>query len=244
MWQTGLGIARFPLSGETELTPAGIAGMKTWTLPYRPPTPREFAADGLIHGIGILAGFAGVIVLFAVAGRTDGWVVFVSTAIYCIGLLAMLVFSAVYNLGWQSRHRDLFRRLDQAAIFLMIAGTYTPLTVVGLEGPWETGLIVFVWGVALVGFLLKLCLPRGLDGIAPAIYLLLGWAAIIVLDPLLEALGTSVVALIVLGGVLYSLGMIFHVWRGLPYQNAIWHSFVLIAAAVHYTAIFDVVTAG
>jgi hemolysin III len=218
--------------------------MKARTLPFRPPTPREYAADGVIHAIGILAAVVGLVVLFALIVKNSGWVELVSASIYGVGLLAMLGFSAAYNLGWQSPRRDLLRRCDQAAIFLMIAGTYTPLTVAGLEGPWETGLIAFVWAVALFGFLMKLFLPRGLEGFSLPIYLLLGWVALVAIEPLLEAFGSTVVILIVLGGVLYSLGMIFHVWRKLPYQNAIWHSFVLAAAALHYTAILDVVTAG
>lgn len=218
--------------------------MKVRTLPFRPPTPREYAADGAIHAIGILAAIIGVAVLFTLIARNSGWVELVSASIYGAGLLGMLGCSAIYNLGWQSPRRDLFRRCDQAAIFLMIAGTYTPLTVVGLEGPWEIGLIVFVWAVALAGFLMKLFLPRGLEGVSLAIYLGLGWAAIVAIKPLLDAFSASVMILIVLGGVLYSLGMVFHIWRKLPYQNAIWHSFVLAAAAVHYTAILDVVTAG
>ena len=216
--------------------------MKVRTLPYRPPTPREYAADSVVHAIGILAGLVGIVVLFALIGNSD-WSELVSTSIYGAGLLGMLGTSAIYNLGWQSPRRDLFRRFDQAAIFLMIAGTYTPLTVIGLEGPLETGLIVFVWVAALAGFVMKLFVPRGLEGISLAIYLALGWASLIALKPLLEAFNPSVVILIVLGGVLYSLGMIFHVWRKLPYQNAIWHGFVFSAAAMHYAAIFDVVTA-
>jgi hemolysin III len=218
--------------------------MKVRTLPYRPPTPREYAADGAVHAIGILAALVGIVVLFALILGDSDWSELVSTSIYGAGLLGMLSSSAIYNLGWQSPRRDLFRRFDQAAIFLMIAGTYTPLTVIGLEGPWETGLIVFVWAAALVGFVMKLFVPRGLEGISLAIYLALGWASLVAIKPLLEAFNPSVIILIVLGGVLYSLGMIFHVWRKLPYQNAIWHGFVLSAAAMHYMAIFDVVTAG
>jgi hemolysin III len=217
--------------------------MKVRTLPYRPPTPREYAADKAIHAVGLLAALVGIALQFALAGGNSDWAELLSTSIYGIGLVSMLSFSAIYNLGWQSPRRDLFRRCDQAAIFLMIAGTYTPLTVIGLEGAWETGLIVFVWAAALAGFVIKLFVPRGLEGISSALYLTLGWASLIALKPLLEAFNPSVIILIVLGGVLYSLGMIFHVWRKLPYQNAIWHGFVLAAAAMHYMAIFDVVTA-
>ncbi len=214
------------------------------TLAYRPPTSREYAADSAIHAIGILAAVIGIVVLISLIAARSGTVELISASIYGVGLLSMLCFSAAYNLGWRSRHRDLLRRLDQAAIFLMIAGTYTPLTVVGLDGAWETGLIVGVWAVALFGFMMKLFLPRSLEGFSLPIYLLLGWAGIFAIEPLLKTVSVSVVGLIVLGGVLYSLGMIFHVWRKLPYQNAIWHSFVLAAAAVHYTAILDVVIAG
>ena len=210
-------------------------------LPDREPTPAEFAADGVVHVVGIAAAVIGVIVLITLISIRSGTIELITASIYGIGLLAMLGFSAAYNFGRGSRHRALLRRFDHAAIFIMIAGTYTPFTILALDGVWEISLISFVWTIALLGLALKLLLPHHLEGLSGAIYLALGWTCVVAIEPLVEALDPSVMMLLVLGGALYSIGTIFHVWRKLPYQNAIWHGFVVAAAAAHYTAILDLV---
>lgn len=213
----------------------------TRTISLREPTRGEFAADGVVHAVGIVAAIAGVIVLIAMIAVRSGLVELVTASIYAAGLLAMLGFSAAYNLAPASRYRELFRRFDHAAIFIMIAGTYTPFTILGLEGAWEIGLITLVWGVALFGFGLKILLPRRLDGFSTVIYLLLGWAGLIAVRQFIAVFDTSILVLLLVGGLLYSIGTIFHLWRKLPYQNAIWHGFVVAAAAVHYSAVVDLV---
>jgi hemolysin III len=207
----------------------------------REPSKGEFAADGVVHAVGIVAAVAGVIVLIAMIAVRSGLVELVTASIYAAGLLAMLGFSAAYNLAPSSRYRELFRRFDHAAIFIMIAGTYTPFTILGLEGAWEIGLITLVWGIALFGFCLKILLPRRLDGFSTAVYLLLGWTGLIAVQQFVAVFDTSILVLLLIGGLLYSIGTIFHLWRKLPYQNAIWHGFVVAAAAVHYSAVVEVV---
>ena len=210
----------------------------------REPSRSEIAADGVVHAIGVLAAIAGATVLIAMAARGSGLVELVAASIYAAGLLAMLGFSAAYNLARKSRHRNLLRRFDQAVIFIMIAGTYTPITILGLEGAWEISLISFVWTVALLGFSLKVFLPRRLDFYTLPIYLALGWTGVVAVGPFLNALDPTVLVVLAVGGVLYSIGTIFHVWRQLHYHNAIWHGFVLIAASVHYGAVLDLVISG
>lgn len=210
-------------------------------LPDREPTPREFAADSVVHVVGIAAAVIGVIVLITLISVRSGAIELITASIYGAGLLAMLGFSAAYNLARKSPRRDLLRRFDHAAIFIMIAGTYTPITILALDGIWEISLISFVWTIALLGLALKLLLPHHLEGLSGAIYLGLGWTCVVAIGPLVEALDPSVMLMLALGGVLYSVGTIFHVWRKLPYQNAIWHGFVVAAAAAHYTAILDLV---
>jgi len=210
-------------------------------LPDREQSRSEFAADGVVHIVGIAAAIAGVIVLITLISIRSGAVELITASIYGAGLLAMLGFSAAYNFGRNSRHRALLRRLDHAAIFIMIAGTYTPFTILALDGIWEISLISFVWTAALAGLALKLLLPHHLEGLSGAIYLALGWSCVVAIRPLVNGLDPSVMVLLAVGGVLYSVGTIFHVWRRLPYQNAIWHGFVVAAAAVHYTAILDLV---
>jgi hemolysin III len=215
----------------------------------RPGTERrelsrgEIAADGAVHAVGIVAAVAGIAVLITLIAVRSGAVEMVTAAIYGFGLLAMLGFSAAYNLARKSRYCELLRRVDCAVIFLMIAGTYTPFTILGLSGAWEVSLISVVWSVALLGFAVTFVLPRRLGGLSMAVYLILGWTGVVAFGPFLDAFGARILVLIAVGGLLYSLGTIFLVWRNLPYQHAIWHGFVVAAAAVHYSAVVDLMIA-
>jgi hemolysin III len=153
--------------------------------------------------------------------------------------------SAAYNLARNCLWRAVLQRCDHAAIFIMIAGTYTPFTLLRLDGAWSWGLTTAVWSIAGIGILVKLCRRCDLHYASVAPYLLLGWIGLIAVDPLFRSLGWQTLGLIGLGGVLYMVGVVFHVWRRLPFQNAIWHAFVLAAASVHYAAVFNgVVLAG
>ena len=202
----------------------------------------EFAADRLVHIVGLAVGGAGVIVLSAIAALHGRWPELITVGAYSVGLIAMLSFSAAYNLAVQSRHRDLLRRFDHAGIFIMIAGTYTPFTVLGLSGGRAIGMTTAAWAIAALGILLKMTLPqRRREGLSIALYLAFGWMGLIVIGPLLASVGLAILVVIAAGGVVYSLGVIFHAWKGLPYQNAIWHGFVLAAAGIHYGAIMGVV---
>jgi hemolysin III len=135
------------------------------------------------------------------------------------------------------------RRFDHAAIFAMIAGTYTPFTILGLQSGWSTGLTIGIWSVAAIGIALKLWQPRRIETISVALYLGLGWIGLIALHPFMVALDAATLALLAAGGILYSVGVVFHLWRRLPYHNAIWHGFVLVAAGIHYLAVLTVIPA-
>jgi len=204
-------------------------------------TRAELLADAAVHGAGIAgAGAAAVFLLAAVVDTGDGAVV-VAAAIYAAVLVAMPLVSAAYNLTPPNRWRDLLRRLDQATIFVMIAGTYTPFGLVALGGVLGHALLALVWIAAVVGVVLKLWHPHWLDTRrSVALYLALGWCALPALGPLAATLGPATLALVGLGGVLYSLGVIFHLWTTLPFHNAIWHGFVVAAAGCHVFAVFDV----
>jgi len=129
------------------------------------------------------------------------------------------------------------RRCDHAAIFVMIAGTYTPFTLLRLDGAWSWGLTSAVWLIAAIGMLMKLSPRCDLRFASAAPYLLLGWLGLVAIDPLFRSLGWETLGLIGLGGALYTIGVLFHIWDKLPFHNAIWHAFVLAAAAVHYAAV-------
>jgi hemolysin III len=199
----------------------------------------EQIADRYVHLAGLAAGLVGSTVLVAAAAERARALMIVSVAVYGIGLVCMIGASALYNLAAPSRRKEWFRRLDHAAIFLMIAGTYTPFALVRMGGAWGLGIAGFVWLVAITGIALKLLYPRRLEGISTAIYLALSWVIVVAPGPLLAAVPMPAVTLIAIGGLLYSLGVVFHLWKALPYHNAIWHGFVLGAAGCHWVAVLD-----
>ena len=165
----------------------------------------------------------------------------VAASIYVAGLLSMLVLSATYNLWPVSRAKWVLRRLDHSAIYVLIAATYTPFITEMKDSISAIALLIGVWCVAIVGIVIKLVLPGRFDRVAVGLYLAMGWSGFMVYDKGLVLLPTLTVWFIVAGGLLYSLGIIFHAWQRLRFQNAIWHSFVLLGAACHYTAVLDLV---
>ena len=203
----------------------------------RDPSRHELAADCIIHILGIGAGSIGGATLVALIAARADWLELGALLIYAFGMLAMFSCSAAYNLARKSRWRSALRRCDHAAIFVMIAGSYTPFTLLRLDGAWSWGLTAIVWSIAGIGALIKLCRHCDLRYASVAPYLLLGWVGLIAIDPLFRSLGWETLGLIGLGGALYVIGVGFHVWERLPFQNAIWHAFVLAAASVHYAAV-------
>src|SRR5262245_60229731 len=199
----------------------------------------ELAADCAVHILGLALGSIGAATLLALIAARGNWLEFGALSIYAAGLVAMLGCSAAYNLGRKSRFAAFLRRCDHAAIFVMIAGTYTPFTLLRLDGGWSWFLTTAVWSIAGIGMFVKLCRRCDLRYASVAPYLLLGWLGIIAIDPLVHSLGWQNLALIAAGGALYSIGVVFHVWERLPFQNAIWHTFVLAAAALHYAAVVN-----
>lgn len=197
----------------------------------------ERIADGVIHAAGISIGLVAVIALMAAAIRSLPFLTTASLAIYGAALLAMLGFSAAYHLLPVPNWKSLLRRLDHAAIFLKIAGTYTPFALIKMGGVVGYTLLIVVWSVALLGAAGKLLLKSSWKGVDIALYLALGWAGIAALQPLSASVTPSVLALLAIGGGLYSIGVIFHVWESLKYQNAIWHAFVLAGTCCHFGAV-------
>ncbi|MBV8186731.1 MAG: hemolysin III family protein [Alphaproteobacteria bacterium] len=203
-------------------------------------TTRERAADAVVHvlglGLGVPAAIT-VVVLAAVFGSISD---VATAAIYASGMVAMFACSAAYNMLHRHRWREWLQRFDHAAIFGMIASSYTPFTRL-LESGWAIGLTASVWGIAGAGMAGKLWRPRGggrlRRTLSVALYLGLGWIGVIAIKPLMTSLAWHTLLLIGIGGAIYSAGVIFHLWHRLPYQNAIWHGFVLAAAGVHYAAV-------
>lgn len=201
----------------------------------------ELIADGIIHAIGVLSGIIAATVLVVLAAVYADTIDVVGVSIYVAGLLSMLVLSATYNLWPVSPAKWLLRRFDHSAIYLLIAATYTPFILELKDSVFALALLICVWCVAIAGIVLKLGYPGRFDRVAVGIYLAMGWSGMMLYDAVVKALPALALGFVLAGGVLYSLGVIFHAWRRLRFQNAIWHGFVLAGAACHYTAVLDLV---
>jgi hemolysin III len=201
----------------------------------------EIIADGVVHIIGLCFGLVAATALIVLTVVYATALDIVAVSIYVAGLLAMLVLSATYNLWPVSRAKWVLRRFDHSAIYLLIAATYTPLIMQVKDSVFAIALLIGVWCVAIAGIVLKLTRPGRYDRLAVGLYLAMGWSGMMLYDAVVSALPTLALAFLIAGGVSYSLGVIFHAWRRLRFQNAIWHCFVLLGAACHYTAVLDVV---
>jgi hemolysin III len=201
----------------------------------------ELIADGIVHGIGVFGGLVAATVLIVLTAIYATAVEVAVVSVYVTGLLAMLVLSATYNLWPISRAKWLLRRFDHSAIYLLIAATYTPFIMEVKDSIFAVAMLIGVWCVAIVGVVLKLVLPGRFDRLSVGLYLAMGWSGAMLYDAVVAALPILSLWFVVAGGALYSMGVIFHAWQRLRFQNVIWHSFVLLGAACHYTAVLDLV---
>jgi hemolysin III len=198
----------------------------------------EIIADGIVHGVGIVFALIGATALIFYATIWSSHGELIAAWIYGIGLVLCLSASFTYNIWPHSRTKWLLRRLDHSAIFILIAATYTPFLQRGAAGdPWIAFMLAAIWTTAIVGVSLKCFFPGRYDRLAILLYLAMGWSGVMVMEEVSQYLPPVTVWLIVIGGMIYSLGVIFHVWEKLRFQNAIWHAFVVAAAAVHYSAV-------
>jgi hemolysin III len=200
-------------------------------------TRAELAVDQAVHALGVAAVVVAVPPLIALAALNHGALRFGSALVYGLAAIAMLVASAAYNLAPPSPAKEILRRIDHAVIFIMIAGTYTPLVLCKVGGAAGSAMLAAVWAAALGGAALKLCRPRRFERLSIALYLALGWSIVPMIAPMAAALSTGALVLVAVGGGLYTVGVLVHLAHRLPYHNAIWHALVLAAASCHYAAI-------
>jgi hemolysin III len=191
----------------------------------------------------VLAGLIAATVLIVLTAVYATGLDVAVVSVYVAGLMAMLVLSATYNLWPVSPRKWLLRRFDHSAIYLLIAATYTPFIMQVKDNAFAVILLIGVWCVAIVGVLLKLLLPGRFDRLSIGLYLAMGWSGFLIYNVVVPSLPAMALWFVLVGGALYSFGVIFHAWRQLRFQNAIWHAFVLLGAACHYTAVLDVVLA-
>ena len=202
------------------------------------PNRAEKLADLWVHVVGLAAAVIGGGVLFVASLQAGGMGQAAAVALYALCLVAMLVCSSAYNLTRPSRLRPLLLRLDQSAIFLLIAGSYTPFTSQRLEGAWAWGMTALVWVMALAGVAGKLMLPRLPEKFWVGAYIAFSWVAVIAFKPLLDNVSLSAMLLLLAGGLVYMAGVPLFLHNRLPFRRAIWHGFVVAAAGIQQAAIW------
>ena len=197
----------------------------------------ERRADAFIHVLGVSGSIAAALTLMIMAVGALPALSVASLGIYCAAMTAVFGLSAAYHMVNWAPAKAVLRRLDRAAIYVAIAATYTPFALAKMGGVAGYGLLAVVWSVAVIGVIIKLYFPAHLTKTSYALYLVQGWAIVPALGPFTAAVSTDVLVLLGLGGVLFTVGVVFHLWRSLKYHNAVWHGFVLVASACHYAAV-------
>jgi hemolysin III len=205
--------------------------------PTRAWTAGEEVAHSVTHGVGLLASVAGLVVLVVQAAATrDPWRI-TACAVYATTLVLLYGTSTLYHALSATRARRVFRVLDHSAIFLLIAGTYTPFALVSLRGPWGWSLLGIVWSLALLGITAKAVFGTRWPILSTALYVVMGWVVLVAVKPLVANVPPAAIAWLVAGGLAYTSGLVFYAWTRLRYSHAIWHLFVLAGSACHFVAV-------
>ena len=197
---------------------------------------REEIASSVIHGVGIVFSIVALAILAAVASRGGDARHVISVCVYGTTLILMYTASTLYHGIPLAAAKPTLRLLDHAAIFLLIAGTYTPYTLISLHGPWGWSLFTIVWTLALCGIALEVSRVRR-RAVLVALYIGIGWVALFAIKPLLASVAPAGLWLLFGGGVAYTLGVPFYLWKRLPFNHALWHGFVLLGSVLHFFSV-------
>jgi hemolysin III len=204
-------------------------------------TSREEFANCAVHAVGIVASVIAVPWLVVVAGRGQNPWLLAGGLVFGLSALLMFTTSVLYHAARNPVLRLRLRRMDHAAIYLLIAGTYTPFTLGVLQGGWGWSLAAVVWGLAAIGIVFKTTsLGFRFHRVSVVLYLVMGWLIVIAAKPLMRVLTPAELGWLVAGGLCYTVGVVFYLWKGRPYTHAIWHLFVFAGVACHFVAILKV----
>ena len=205
-------------------------------------TKKEEVVNAITHGIGVLLSITALVflVMFAVQNGSTWHVV--TFTIYGVSMLLLYLSSTLVHSFPEGKLKDLFEIFDHSAIYLFIAGTYTPFTLIVINGALGWTLLGIVWGIAIAGIVFKSFFVKKFLYISTVLYVVMGWLIVIGWNPLVNTLPTAGITLLVVGGLLYTIGAIFYVWRGFIFHHAVWHLFVLAGSVTHFFAILFYVT--
>jgi hemolysin III len=199
---------------------------------------REEIVHSITHGIGACLAIGGMVVLIIHANAYGSTRHVLSCGIFGASLILLYTASTLYHGIQRPPVKKVLRIIDHSSIYLLIAGTYTPFTLLNLRGAWGWSLFGVVWGIALLGIVLQFSPLRKNPSIRLVLYITMGWAALVAIKPLAASVPIKAFILIVAGGLAYTVGIMFYLWRRLPYHHAIWHLFVLSGSSLHYLAVF------
>lgn len=199
---------------------------------------KEEIINAMTHGLGALLSLGGLVVLVLMASRHgDAWHI-VSCSIYGATLVLLFASSTLYHSFRNERVKHIFRIIDHASIYLLIAGTYTPFVLVNLRGKWGWSLFGVIWGLALAGIVFQIFFVSRFRIVQTLIYLAMGWLVVVAVKPLFAHVPKQGLLWLLLGGLCYTVGAVFYLWKKIPYHHAVWHLFVLGGSICHYFAIF------
>lgn len=208
------------------------------TKEHRSGTLGEEIANSVTHGAGLVASIAGLFVLVAAAvERGDVWII-TSCAIYASTLVLLYAASTLYHSLAATRARHVFQIIDHSAIYLLIAGSYTPFALVNLRGPWGWTILAIVWALAAAGVATKAVFGPRWPIVSTVLYIAMGWTAVVAIKPMLLHVAPAGIAWLVAGGLAYTGGVTFYAWERLRYNHAMWHLFVLGGSVCHFVAVF------
>ena len=200
-------------------------------------TVMEEIANSITHGLGFGLSVAGLTILVVLASMEgDPWRI-TSFAIYGSSLTILYLVSTLYHSLTHSRTKAIFRRLDHSAIYLLIAGTYTPVILISMRTTWVLYLLPIIWAMAILGVYIKVRYIHRYERLSLAFYIFMGWFALIAVKPLFNSIPIESFIWIIVGGLSYTSGVIFYAWERLPFNHTIWHGFVLIGSVSHYIGI-------
>jgi len=206
---------------------------------FRQLSKGEEIANSITHGIGALLSIVALVILIIVAGRHDDIWHMLSFSIYGCTLVLLYLSSTLYHSFSSPRIKNIFARFDHISIFLLIAGTYTPILLTSLRGVWGWTLFGIIWSIALAGAVIRSIWVYRFRKLMVAIYLLMGWMFVLAGNQIYHSLPSISITFLVLGGLAYSVGVIFYLWLTLPYGHGIWHLFVLAGSVLHFFAIYS-----
>lgn len=202
-------------------------------------TLAEEIANSISHGIGLVFGIVGLVLLLVQAVDSNASTMAITSySLYGGSMILLFLASTLYHAIPHARAKTWLKKFDHCAIYLLIAGTYTPFLLVGLKSSLAHGLMIVIWSLALLGILFKLTIAHRFKVLSLVTYLTMGWLSLVVIYQMVMKLAPGSVTLLAAGGIIYSLGVIFYVCKKIPYNHAIWHGFVLGGSVCHFLAIY------